>query len=112
MVINPLKTKENHRKREQNPQIREKNMSSMEENESIKQDVDKAIRALENAGIDKNAHMSDTVGLGDVVETILKSVGITEERFKQLFNLKECNCTKRKAWLNSLLSWHRNSKQQ
>lgn len=83
---------------------------SREENESIKQDMDKAIKALENMGIDKNSHVNDIIGLGDIVESALKSVGITEERFKQFFNLRECNCSKRKAWLNSLFSWHKNSK--
>jgi hypothetical protein len=48
------------------------------------------------------------VGLGDIVETALKSVGITEERFKEFFNLKECNCSKRKAWLNRIFSWKKN----
>lgn len=85
-------------------------MVSREENDAIKQDIDKAIKALEGMGIDKNTHVNNIVGLGDMVESALQSVGITEERFKQFFNLKECNCSKRKAWLNSLFSWHKNSK--
>lgn len=72
----------------------------------IKQEMDSVITQLENMGINPNSHLDPNVtGLGDVVENILKSVGITEERFKEWFNLKECNCSKRKAWLNSLFSW-------
>lgn len=84
-------------------------MISKEENNSIKKDIDTVINKLESMGIDKNAHIkNEVVGLGDVVESALQSVGITEERFKQFFNLKECNCSKRKAWLNSILSWKKN----
>lgn len=84
-------------------------MLSKEENNAIKQDMDKVISKLESMGIDKNAHVKgEVVGLGDIVESALQSVGITEERFKEFFNLKECNCSKRKAWLNSLFSWKKN----
>jgi len=84
-------------------------MTSKEENNAIKQDIDTVIKKLESMGIDKNDYLkSEFVGLGDMVESALQSVGITEERFKQFFNLKECNCSKRKAWLNSLFSWKKN----
>jgi hypothetical protein len=81
-------------------------MVSQEDNNAIKQEMDQAIKKLESMGIDPNAHKNqDTVGLGDIVESVLQSVGITEERFKAWFNLKECNCSKRKAYLNNLFSW-------
>lgn len=85
-------------------------MVSPEENNAIKQEMDQAIKALENAGVGPNAHQNnnDTTGLGDVVESVLKSVGITEEKFKSWFNLRECNCSKRKAYLNNLFSWKKN----
>lgn len=75
----------------------------------IREEINQAIEKLESQGITKNAHLGDTVGLGDKVEEVLKSMGITEERFKEWFNLKECGCSKRKAWLNSLFSWKKNS---
>lgn len=82
---------------------------SREENTSIQKEMDEAIRKLEEMGIDPNAHnKSEVVGLGDMVESVLKSVGITQERFKYWFNLKECNCSKRKAYLNNLFSWKKN----
>ena len=81
--------------------------------EDIKPEMDKVISELESLGISNNAHMTspDTKGLGDLVEEVLTKFGITEERFKQWFNLQECNCSKRKAWLNNLFSWKKNSAQ-
>lgn len=83
-------------------------MLSPEENNAIKQEMDKVIHELENSGIDPNSHKKEIVGLGDIVESALQSFGITEERFKAWFNLKECNCSKRKAYLNNLFSWKKN----
>jgi hypothetical protein len=86
-----------------------KKMTTREENTAIRQEMDQVIKQLEAVGIDPNAHKrEDMVGLGDVVENVLHSVGITEERFKAWFNLKECNCSKRKAYLNNLFSWKKN----
>jgi len=80
-------------------------------NAEIKHEVDKVITELESKGVKFRDHQGeDKVGLGDVVESALSSVGITEEKFKEFFNLKECNCSKRKKWLNNLLSWHKNEK--
>ena len=78
--------------------------------DDIRSEINNAIHQLEQKGLNNNSHLSgDTVGLGDAVEGVLKSIGITEERFKEWFNLKECGCSKRKAWLNGLFSWKKNS---
>lgn len=78
----------------------------------IQQEMDQVINDLESKGVNINSHITnDVVGLGDLVESALKSVGITEERFKEWFNLNECNCSKRKAWLNNLFSWKKNQTQ-
>lgn len=75
----------------------------------IKKEIDQVINQLEQHGIKPNSHLDpNVVGLGDLIEGALTSVGITEERFKEWFNLKECNCSKRKAWLNSVFSWKKN----
>jgi hypothetical protein len=75
----------------------------------IRQEMDNVISELEQRGINPNSHLdANNVGLGDMVEGVLQSVGITEERFKEWFGLKECNCSKRKAWLNSIFSWKKN----
>lgn len=72
----------------------------------IRSEMNQVIQELESKGIKANSHTeSETVGLGDVVESTLQKFGITEERFKEWFNLKECGCSKRKAWLNNLFSW-------
>lgn len=74
----------------------------------IRHEMNQVITELENRGISVNQHTKpDTVGLGDVVEEVLNKFGITEERFKAWFNLKECGCSKRKKWLNGLFSWKR-----
>ena len=45
-------------------------------------------------------------GLGDTTEKILRSMGITKERYveiKQLFGLQPiCNCDARREWLNKV----------
>ena len=75
----------------------------------IRQEMDNVISELEKRGVNPNSYLDpNNVGLGDVVEGVLQSVGIKEERFKEWFGLKECNCSKRKAWLNSLFSWKKN----
>lgn len=75
------------------------------ENDQIKAEMNPVIDELEKRGITFNTKEGEYQGLGDVVESVLQTFGITEERFKQWFNLKECNCNKRKKWLNNLFSW-------
>lgn len=77
--------------------------------QEIKNEMDEVINQLEKRGVQYN-NGDDMTGLGDVVESVLTSMGITQERFKEWFNLNECNCSKRKRWLNNLFSW-KNSKE-
>lgn len=80
-------------------------------NKVMIEQINQVITELENRGVDVNSHITgDVRGLGDVVEETLKKFGITEERFKKWFNLRECGCTKRKKWLNGLFSWKVNQK--
>lgn len=81
-----------------------------DKNQQIRQEMEPVITDLLNQGINPQSHASedDMMGLGDVVEATLTKFGITQERFKEWFNLEECNCTKRKAWLNNLFSWKKN----
>ena len=81
-----------------------------EENDKIKEEMNPVIGELKKRGLNINSHKQadDLVGLGDVVENVLNSFGVTEERFKEWFNLKECNCKERKKWLNNLFSWKKN----
>mgnify|MGYP001219334188 CR=1 FL=1 len=79
------------------------------ENEEIKSEMDNVINELESLGLKYDEHNTENTefGLGDAVEAVLTKAGITEERFKRWFNLKECNCSKRKKWLNNLFTWKR-----
>lgn len=77
----------------------------------VKKEINDVINELERRGVDVNTHMTqDTKGLGDVVEDVLKTFGVTEEKFKHWFDLKECGCSKRKKWLNGIFSWKVNNK--
>jgi len=75
------------------------------ENNRIKEEMQPVIDELKAKGIAHNSKEGEVEGLGDVVEATLNKFGITEERFKRWFNLKECNCKERKKWLNNLFSW-------
>jgi len=77
--------------------------------EDVKNEMNKVIRELESRGIKYNQNAGDITGLGDVVESVLVTFGITEERFKKWFQLSECNCSKRKKWLNNLFSWKKSA---
>ncbi len=75
----------------------------------VKEEIDKVIKELEKKGVNQISHRASYLhgkGLGDIVEDALSKVGITQERFKNWFGLEECDCTKRKKWLNKLFTWH------
>jgi len=89
--------------------------------DEIKADMQPVLEELKKRGLNYNSNQFlETVnatdeqmrGLGDVVEDVLTKFGITQERFKQFFGLRECNCTERKKWLNNLFSWHVKRKEQ
>lgn len=73
--------------------------------EKIRKELDSAINELKNQGVNYNSKEEEVVGLGDIVEATLTRLGITQERFKEWFGLRECNCTERKKFLNNLFSW-------
>lgn len=62
----------------------------------------------------KRERTSVPTGMGDKLEAILKSVGITEDKYKEakkLFGLPPtCNCGKRKEWLNRVGEWWESNK--
>jgi hypothetical protein len=73
----------------------------------IKDEINQVINELEAKGIGSRTSLEEleTRGLGDVIESTLEKFGVTQERFKEWFDLKECNCTKRKKYLNNIFSW-------
>lgn len=74
-----------------------------QENLKIAKEMDEVIKNLEAQNI--SLDVVEETGLGDLVENVLSKFGVTEEKFKSWFNLKECGCSKRKKYLNKLLSW-------
>ena len=78
----------------------------------IKKEINFVIKDLEEKGIGSRTSLEqlETLGLGDFIELTLEKFGVTQQRFKEWFNLKECNCTKRKRYLNNILSWKKNNK--
>jgi len=68
----------------------------------IKQDGQRLVNELEVMGITNDTDLEKVEGLGDLVHQALQSIGITEERFKQVLGLKECNCSARRKLLNKL----------
>lgn len=73
----------------------------------IRKELDEVIVELEKKGLtpDIEPIKFHTRGLGDVVESVLVKFGITQEKYKSWFSLEECDCTKRKEWLNKFFSW-------
>ena len=72
-------------------------------------EINKVINELEKEGVSLD-NIDEMTGLGDVVEGVLIKFVVTEERFKKWFNLRECNCSKRKQWLNKIFSWRKRKK--
>jgi hypothetical protein len=85
-------------------------MNQNEIKKQIKKEIDSVIEDLEQKGIGSKTSLEEIerVGLGDFIELTLEKFGVTQERFKEWFNLKECDCTKRKKYLNNILSWVKN----
>jgi len=73
----------------------------------VEDELDSIISELESKGLthDIDRVNFQTRGLGDVVESVLTKFGITQERYKEWFDIEECDCTKRKIWLNNFFSW-------
>ena len=74
-------------------------------------EFDSVIENLEKAGIKHNDDY-DIVGVGDVVESVLKRLGITEDRVKEYFGTDECGCTERKKYLNGIFYWRQKAKER
>lgn len=42
------------------------------------------------------------IAVGDLLATMLASLGITKERVQQWARVRDCGCDKRQAWLNGM----------
>lgn len=72
---------------------------------NLKSDGDAIVREFEKEGITHNTDIESVEGLGDLIHNILNRVGITEDRFKKILGLKECNCNSRRKLLNKLVKF-------
>jgi hypothetical protein len=79
------------------------------DNQQIREELDPIIKTLEDRGLKHNDDY-DIRGVGDVVEEVLTAFGITQERYKWLMGLDECDCTERKKWLNGIFHWRHKRK--
>lgn len=50
------------------------------------------------------------VGVGTLIERTLSKFGITEATFKKAFKLDTCGCSKRKQWLDELITLYHEDK--
>lgn len=73
----------------------------------LRQDGQKLTDELFSQGLSERQNFEDFEGLGDLVHEALNRIGITEERFKQILGLEECNCSKRRKLLNKLVPFFR-----
>jgi hypothetical protein len=80
-------------------------MDEYEKEIQLKEELDALIEDLEEQGFTVDTPEFVVVGFGDMIEATLNKFGITQERFKEFFNIEECNCTKRKEWLNGFFSF-------
>jgi hypothetical protein len=72
-------------------------------------------RVRHNLGLQPK-HYDPAPGLGDQVESLLASIGITEDRYKEVkekFGLPPtCNCPARKEFLNRVSEWWRSIRRE
>lgn len=81
-----------------------------QQNQELKEEMQPVIDDLKKKGVKFNSTEGEVTGLGDIVEATLQKFGITEERFKKFFHLKECSCKERKKFLNNLFSWYKDGR--
>jgi len=67
-------------------------------------EMDTVFNELRKQGVNETTE-DDMVGLGDVVERTLERFGITQDKFKDWFNLERCDCDARKKFLNKIKLW-------
>lgn len=70
---------------------------------SLNNDGQRITDELNEQGISLESDLEKMEGLGDLVHAALNKLGITEERFKEILGIKECNCSKRRRLLNKLV---------
>ena len=75
------------------------------EDDKKKQFLDNVIEEVEKEGIDASNEEVQEEGLGTVLANVFSKFGITEEKVEEWSGLGGCGCSKRKKFLNKILSF-------
>jgi hypothetical protein len=67
------------------------------------------LEEVEDVRLENHAH-KDSEGLGDTVEKVLSSFGITEAWIASAMGIRGCGCQKRKKFLNQIFPYRKQSK--
>jgi len=67
--------------------------------------LDNVIEEVEKEGIDASNEEVQEEGLGTVLANVFSKFGITEEKVEEWSGLGGCGCSKRKKFLNKILSF-------
>lgn len=76
---------------------------TLSDHNELTKDGQRLVEELGNVGVTIESDLTKIEGLGDLIHATLNKIGITEERFKQVLQLKECNCNARRKFLNKLI---------
>ena len=73
------------------------------EDAEVQRQLDKVLAKVEEEGIDLDSSEQESKGLGDKINSILSSFGVTEETLNKWSGLKGgCGCNKRQKFLNKI----------
>ena len=75
------------------------------EDQKKKRFLDDVIEEVEKEGIDASNEEVQEEGLGTVLANVFSKFGITEEKVEEWSGLGGCGCSKRKKFLNKILSF-------
>jgi ABC-type phosphate transport system ATPase subunit len=68
----------------------------------VKQELQEVVNELKKEGVDLNNYTQKD-GLGDVVESVLNKMGITEEKVQAFMGIGGCGCQEVKKFLNKII---------
>jgi hypothetical protein len=81
-------------------------MENNYENLSDEQLADRVMHEFKADGVDEyvDSHADERKGLGDTIEKVLNSLGVTPKNIERIFGVDSggCGCGKRKKFLNRL----------
>ena len=100
--ISPLTNEQRKHHIEKAEQYRTMNVKS----EDI-QKLDDTIQKIEQEGVTLENYEEKKEGLGDLIGNVLSKVGVTEETIQNWAGISGCGCSKRKKFLNKIMSFRK-----